>query len=180
MLAQLKQWFGTPVLVYSHQSWPFNRKREIKETEVSEKPSDRYGLEIVLDPLTESTNGDVANIIFVHGLGGSARGTWTYEPGAKFWPSWLHHVKGLQNARVMTFGYDADWHRIWNPKNLLDVSDFATQLLDHLFRHYSKYPKDIMNVCNHDVLLNVRYPLYSLHTAWVAWLLKRYGTHSLA
>jgi hypothetical protein len=88
-----------------------------------------------------STSEPAVNIVFVHGLGGSAKGTWTYAPG-RFWPLWLHEVEGLENTRVMTFGYDANWHQIWKPKNLLDISDFGKQLLDQLFLHYSKYPKD--------------------------------------
>jgi hypothetical protein len=156
-----------PILLCSHQSWFFKENPKPKETN---KLSDRYGLRVVLDLPNESARGEVVNIVFVHGLGGSARGTWTYEPDAKFWPSWLHNVEGLQNTRIMTFGYDADWYQIWNPKNLLDISDFGTQLLDQLFLHYSKYPSDTkyMNVCRYDTLFKARHRLYSSRIAWVA------------
>ena len=151
--------FG-PILVYLHQSWSFNRKREFEEIE---KPSDPYGLEVVLDLPTKSMTGEVVNIVFVHGLGGSARGTWTYEPGSKFWPLWLHDVEGLENTRVMTFGYDANWHKFGNPS---DISDFGTQLLDQLFLHYSKYPKD-KNVNNaimmHPLMLDTDYICRAQH-----------------
>lgn len=81
----------------------------------------------------------------------------------------------------MTFGYDADWYKFWKPKNSLNISDFGTQLLDQLFRHYSKYPKDSKynNVCDFNAFPKARYRLYSSRTAWEAWWSKRHGAHSL-
>ena len=39
----------------------------------------------------------------------------------------------------MTFGYDADWTKIWGANNVLDISDFGKQLLEDLYLHYSNY-----------------------------------------
>jgi hypothetical protein len=39
----------------------------------------------------------------------------------------------------MTFGYDSDWNKIWNPSNVLDISDFAKQLAHEMWLHYSRY-----------------------------------------
>jgi len=79
------------------------------------------------------------DIIFVHGLGGSAKGTWTHAESNSFWPLWLPKVHGLENVRIMTFGYDSAWNKIWKSNNVLDISDFADQLLNALRRHYSRY-----------------------------------------
>jgi protein SERAC1 len=46
------------------------------------------------------------SIVFVHGLTGNRRNTWTHPDGV-FWPEDLL-TKDLPTARVMTFGYDAD------------------------------------------------------------------------
>jgi hypothetical protein len=74
--------------------------------------------------------------VFVHGLGGSAEGTWTDAGTNSFWPLWLSTVKGLENARIMTFGYDSSWNKIWKSNNVLDISDFAKQLVHDLWCHY--------------------------------------------
>jgi hypothetical protein len=39
----------------------------------------------------------------------------------------------------MTFGYDSGWNKIWKPNNVLDISDFAKQLVHELWCHYSDY-----------------------------------------
>jgi len=58
----------------------------------------------------------------------------------------LHEDDGFANVRVLTlgvrvstFGYDANFGNIFAPKNTLDISDFAKQLLDARDLHYSKY-----------------------------------------
>lgn len=79
------------------------------------------------------------NIIFVHGLGGSSKGTWTYTETQSFWPEWLPDKNGLENVRIATFGYDANWGNVMAPSNALGVADFAMQLLDSLDLHYSEY-----------------------------------------
>jgi hypothetical protein len=84
-------------------------------------------------------NVATVNIIFVHGLGGSATKTWTHYPSNTFWPTLLHEDDGFANVRVSTFGYDANFGNIFAPKNTLDISDFAKQLLDSLDLHYEKY-----------------------------------------
>ncbi|KAF2494496.1 hypothetical protein BU16DRAFT_463425, partial [Lophium mytilinum] len=50
-------------------------------------------------------------IVFVHGLTGNRRSTWTYRPGVSgeecFWPRDIL-PKDIPEARIMTWGYDAD------------------------------------------------------------------------
>ncbi|KAK4214235.1 hypothetical protein QBC37DRAFT_440338 [Rhypophila decipiens] len=69
----------------------------------------------------------VVDIIFVHGLGGKSRRTWSwqYDP-QKFWPLWLAEEVQLSKTRIFTFGYNADIAGQTTPSNILD---FARQLL---------------------------------------------------
>ncbi|KAH8820667.1 hypothetical protein F5884DRAFT_57550 [Xylogone sp. PMI_703] len=70
------------------------------------------------------------DIIFVHGLGGDSRATWSkgHDP-AFFWPElWLPFDPDLGNARIFTFGYNANF-RVGAPKSIATISDFAKQLL---------------------------------------------------
>ena len=99
-----------------------------------------FGLQVLFVP-TSSSNSltSPVDIIFVHGLGGSAKGTWTHPESNSFWPLWLPKVHGLENARISVFGYDCAWKKIWTPNNVLNISDFADQLLNALRRHYSRY-----------------------------------------
>jgi hypothetical protein len=115
------------------QSWPFTKKPKAVRTPSPGFSSEAFGLNIVSGPKNPD---DCTNIVFVHGLGGSARGTWSHEVGS-FWPAWLPAVNGLENCRIMTFGYDADWTKLWKPNNVLDISDFGKQLLEDLYQHYS-------------------------------------------
>jgi len=71
------------------------------------------------------------DLIFVHGLGGQSKGTWTY-PNGSFWPDWLHSYKGLESVRINTFGYDSDWTKIFQPRSNLGISDFARSLCERL------------------------------------------------
>jgi hypothetical protein len=98
----------------------------------------RLGLMVLHEPHPHATT--VVNIIFVHGLGGSAIGTWTSTTASQtFWPALLHEDSRLANARISTFGYDANFKNILAAKNALGIDDFAGQLLDGLDSHYGKY-----------------------------------------
>ena len=125
------QWYLDFRLLLTRQSWLFNKT---SAGQSSDPPPDHLGLKVVHEPTASPDDKSCTNIVFVHGLGGSAKGTWTLEPDS-FWPAWLPKVRGLENCRIMTFGYDADWNKIWKPNNVLDISDFGDQLLNHLFLH---------------------------------------------
>jgi hypothetical protein len=101
----------------------------------------RLGLQVLHQPRHGATT-QVA-IIFVHGLGGSAIGTWTNTASKSFWPTFLHEDDHLANTRISTFGYDADYKNVLAAKNALGIADFAGQLLDSLDTYYGKYG----NVC---------------------------------
>jgi hypothetical protein len=95
---------------------------------------------IGLHVLHESKTGtDIVSIVFVHGLGGSARETWTHYPSKTFWPALLHEDDRFNNVRISTFGYDADFNNIFAAKNILSIPDFAKQLLDCFDLHCDTY-----------------------------------------
>lgn len=79
------------------------------------------------------------DIIFVHGLGGSAGKTWSYKSDFEtFWPSWLHKEPELSTARVHTFGYDAS---IVGRKTTSGIFDFANDLLYKMKMEYVNHDR---------------------------------------
>jgi hypothetical protein len=106
----------------------------------SSMPPERHlGLHILHEPRVESNDSQVIDIIFVHGLGGSAYDTWAHPSSKAFWPSFLYEDDKFSIARISTFGYDANVNNIFRPNNVLDITDFAKQLLDRLDLHYQQY-----------------------------------------
>lgn len=91
----------------------------------SQEP-DPIGLRVLYAPSKPHS----VDIIFVHGLGGSSRKTWALNnvPGT-FWPQdWLPDEPEINTARILTFGYNADF-KSRGPNNLSSISDFARALL---------------------------------------------------
>ncbi|KAJ9497212.1 hypothetical protein H2202_007369 [Exophiala xenobiotica] len=82
------------------------------------------GLSTIHKPLGEVT----ADIIFVHGLGGGSRKTWTKNDNPDlYWPQeWLPQDPAFQNVRIHMFGYDSNWDKA----SILNIHDFAKSLLE--------------------------------------------------
>ena len=81
----------------------------------------------------------IADIVFVHGLGGSSRMTWSKNRDLDyFWPlQFLTQEPGLINrTRILTFGYNSNF-RPGAGKNQMSILDFAKELLFDL-----KYGQD--------------------------------------
>jgi hypothetical protein len=142
-------------------SQPREPPQPVSSTSTSEG---RLGLRVLHEPHPGATT--TVSIIFVHGLGGSARSTWENKASNKFWPTFLHEDDNLANARISTFGYDADFKNILAAKNVLGIADFAGQLLDSLDTHYGKYG----NVSPFDLAeTKSRLPQSLSRIAWAVW-----------
>jgi hypothetical protein len=83
------------------------------------------GLNVVYTP----TNGHKVDIVFIHGLGGSSRMTWSKNKDPElFWPlTFLPLEPDICLARILTFGYNADFANAGNPCGV--ILDFAKNLL---------------------------------------------------
>jgi hypothetical protein len=126
------------------------------------KDGNRFGLEILYQP--EAAPRKLVQIIFVHGLGGSKRGTWTHSK-ENFWPPWLPDEKGLENVRIATFGYNSTFN-VLAPNTNLSIPTFANQLLFSMgqlaYRHGS------VKSCNNYELIVNRVRLFSWRIVWEA------------
>lgn len=79
-----------------------------------------------LIPVTLPQN-PVVDIIFIHGLGGSAWRSWSWDHDPRnFWPPWLALEPELNNARIYTFGYLAG---ITGSSSTMNILEFAKDLL---------------------------------------------------
>ncbi|KAI0151725.1 hypothetical protein GGR57DRAFT_171175 [Xylariaceae sp. FL1272] len=91
------------------------------------------GLNVVYTP----DHAHKADIVFVHGLGGTSRWTWSKNKDPElFWPlTFLPLEPDLCLSRILTFGYDASFQK--STSLATSVLDFAKDLLFDL-----KYAKD--------------------------------------
>lgn len=85
----------------------------------------------------------VADIIFIHGLGGSSRLSWSKNKDlALFWPlQWLPADPDMHQARIFTFGYDAFF--LSPQSTTLGISDFAKNLLYDLLYGRDSHGQDL-------------------------------------
>ncbi|KAL8688517.1 MAG: hypothetical protein Q9218_005593 [Villophora microphyllina] len=101
---------------------------ERRRRERSAEPhADPLGLTVLYQP-DEST--PAVNIVFVHGLGGTSQKTWCRNRDTEyFWPrEWLPLEKGISQARILSFGYNAHFASSGR-ENILNITDFAKDLL---------------------------------------------------
>ncbi|OAP59351.1 hypothetical protein AYL99_06649 [Fonsecaea erecta] len=80
-----------------------------------------------LNTVYKPTNQTTADLIFVHGLAGGSRKTWTRKQDpALFWPQWLPQDPAFKDVGVHMFGYDSNWSNA----SILNIQDFALSLLE--------------------------------------------------
>jgi hypothetical protein len=91
------------------------------------------GLEDLRGPLGLTTvhkplGNVIADLVFVHGLAGGSRKTWTKnEDPALYWPQeWLPQDPGFRDVCIHMFGYDSNWDKA----SVLNIQDFAKSLLE--------------------------------------------------
>jgi hypothetical protein len=106
-----------------------------------------------LSTISEMLETALADLIFVHGLGGGSRSTWTKDSDPDlFWPQeWLLQDAEFRDVRIHSFGYASDWRE----ESILDISDFAKSLLGSI-QHCPAIPKD-SKVCGPPWLLLAHY-----------------------
>jgi pimeloyl-ACP methyl ester carboxylesterase len=101
--------------------------------------SDPLGLHLAVN--VPNPAGD---IVFIHGLGGSAWKTWSWKRDKRnFWPAWLAEEEGLSSFRIFTFGYNSGWK---GAATNLNISDFAKDLLLNLLTFSEKQPIGITKI----------------------------------
>ncbi|KAH8126575.1 hypothetical protein LI328DRAFT_165971 [Trichoderma asperelloides] len=103
-------------------------------SEAEDQETDSLGFNTLYDP---APNSAVADLIFIHGLGGHSRKTWSSSSTPKsFWPQdWLPNETGFENVRIHSFGYKADWGKKWQQQSILNIHDFAESLIGGLKNH---------------------------------------------
>jgi triacylglycerol esterase/lipase EstA (alpha/beta hydrolase family) len=83
----------------------------------------------------------LVDFVFVHGLGGGSRKTWSKTPSdVHFWPKrWLPKDPDFANVRIWSFGYDSIYAK--KKSDVLNIDDFGRALLGAL-----SSSKDLRNV----------------------------------
>jgi hypothetical protein len=85
------------------------------------------GLNLLHSPLEP-----LIDFIFVHGLGGGSRKTWSKTSSVThYWPQeWLPKDPAFKNVRVHSFGYNSDW--VKGKDNCLNIHHFGKSLLGEM------------------------------------------------
>lgn len=124
-----------------------------------------YGLNLLYSPPEP-----LVDLIFVHGLGGGSVKTWCKGGDRRlFWPQvWLQRETDLQNVRVHSFGYNADWKD--TKETYLNIHDFGRSLFgDMSTSPHLRHDKDVGGVQVFSVgtlLTNLRPVLSLLDIPW--------------
>ncbi|KAL2221578.1 hypothetical protein M432DRAFT_587555 [Thermoascus aurantiacus ATCC 26904] len=90
----------------------------------SSDPEDPLGLRVLYEPRLAPK----ADIIFIHGLGGTSRRSWSWNRDLSlFWPKeWLPKETDINTARIWSFGYNSQFS---SNRDILRIMDFARTLL---------------------------------------------------
>lgn len=96
----------------------------VEQPEASDHARGSLGLNLLYSPPEP-----LVDFVFVHGLGGGSRKTWskTHKP-YHYWPKeWLPRDPDFSNCRIYSFGYASDWSE--RRDSVLEINDFAASLL---------------------------------------------------
>jgi len=150
--------------------WGNCPRRDSNESDIERKGP--LGLTTVYDPLLPV----IADLIFVHGLGGGSQSSWSKnnEP-TLFWPQqWLPSDAKFQDVRIHSFGYTANLRS----ESVLNINDFAKSLLGAIhdcplipgdsdvgsLLLISTYHSSVRNMC----VTEIRFQLCLLPIVWEA------------
>lgn len=102
-----------------------NRRRSRSPATVSAR--DPLGLHLIHRPAEGVPKAD---IVFIHGLGGTSRSTWSKDRDpALFWPStFLPLEQDICDMRIFTYGYNAEFMKSGG-RSYTSILDFAKNLL---------------------------------------------------
>ncbi|KAI2604221.1 Alpha/Beta hydrolase protein [Hypoxylon fragiforme] len=91
---------------------------------------DVLGLTTLHEPLPPTSVA--ADLVFIHGLGGGSRKTWSYSLDRyHYWPqSWLANDSDFADMRIHSYGYKANWGE--RQKSIMSIRDFAESLVAEL------------------------------------------------
>jgi hypothetical protein len=98
-----------------------------KSSTVSSDTRGPLGLNII-----HASSEPLIEFIFVHGLGGGSKKTWTYDNDPDlYWPKeWLSKDPVFKNVRIHSFGYDSNWTE--SKATPTNVHDFGQSLLNDI------------------------------------------------
>ena len=111
--------------------WKKNSKPNISNQIPEEENHGLFLLSKILEPWNDRGAEYDADIVFVHGLGGHFRRTWTYkqEETTFFWP--LDALaEQLPGARIFSYGYPSGGLQV--TRSEAGIRDFAKDLLEAL------------------------------------------------
>ena len=83
--------------------------------------------------LLYSPSEPLIDFVFVHGLGGGSKKTWSKTSSVThYWPqAWLPKDPAFKDVRVHSFGYDSDWAK--GKENCLNIHHFGKSLLGEMY-----------------------------------------------
>ena len=87
-----------------------------------------YGIQVLYNGLEPTVD-----IVFVHGLTGSSHETWLHKERNVHWPSQLLG-QNIPDARILSFGYDADIVHFWGQASNNRLTNHAEDLVGDFAR----------------------------------------------
>ncbi|KAF1353323.1 hypothetical protein BDV97DRAFT_290489 [Delphinella strobiligena] len=88
---------------------------------------DNYGVRVLYDPPAQA----IVDIVFLHGLTGNAYTTWLHGGTNVHWPS-ACLKNAIPDARIISFGYDADIAHWWRQASTSRLHNHAEDLVVRL------------------------------------------------
>jgi hypothetical protein len=105
----------------------FTRRPRGEANESDSKNKGPLGLNTVYNPPLPA----IADLIFVHGLNGGSRSSWSKnDDSSLFWPKeWLPTDPKFEDVRIHSFGYNSKLGGLLGNDSILNINDFANSLL---------------------------------------------------